>query len=67
MTGEDGLAKEDEAVLIRKKKLPEQRLPALDNVTQLGEPPGRTAAAQKAAEPKRRPRQEKTAAAKEEL
>lgn len=65
--GEEALAKEEEAGPIMKKQLPEQRLPALENVTQLGELPGLTAAAEKAAEPTGPPQQEKKAAAKDEL
>ncbi|KAF6272446.1 protein disulfide isomerase like, testis expressed [Rhinolophus ferrumequinum] len=63
------LAEEEEAVPLVKKELPAQKLPELENVTELEEPAGQKATAEeeKVAKPKGGPRQEKTPAVKDEL
>lgn len=63
------LAEEEEAVPLVKKELPAQKLPELENVTELEEPAGQkaTAEGEEVAKPKGRPRQEKTPAVKDEL
>uniref|UniRef100_A0A8C3VWH2 Protein disulfide-isomerase-like protein of the testis n=1 Tax=Catagonus wagneri TaxID=51154 RepID=A0A8C3VWH2_9CETA len=66
---EEKVLAEEKEVPFTKKELPEEKLPELENVTKLVEPAGQkgTAEEEKAAEPKRPPRQKKTPKVKEEL